>query len=109
MVAKQKSGRATFRVLDALSAPHGEGQILRLRLQSGEPPSIRQLKGSRLRAVSPDGTERELRVEGFVLFGGKPSDARLARTGRLDIHVSYADDVEGPPVSLRWEVRPVAS
>lgn len=98
------SGTATFRVLDAMDAPHG-GRILRLRLQGGEPPSVRSLKGSRMKAVSPDGeAERTFRIDGFALFGGRPSDARLARTGRLDVHVT--DESDGTrPVGLGWEVR----
>lgn len=55
-------------------------------------------------AVSPEGDECRLRVKGFAVFGGKPSDDRLARTGRVDLHVEEID--EGGPVSLRWEVRP---
>ncbi len=58
-----------------------------------------------MRAVSPDGDECLLRVTGFALFGGKPSDDRLMRTGLVDVHV---DEIGGGgPVSLRWEVRPV--
>ena len=94
----------TFRVLDALDAPHG-GRILRLRLEAGEPPTIGDLKGARLEAVSSDGTSRTLRVCGFSITGGCPSDDRLARTGRIDLHVE--DEGDGPPVSLRWKVRPV--
>lgn len=56
-------------------------------------------------AVSLEGDECRLRVKGFAVFGGKPSDNRLARTGRLDVHVEEL----GPdgPVGLRWEVRPL--
>jgi hypothetical protein len=90
-----------FRVLDAMDAPHS-GRILRLRLQSGEAPSIRSLKGAELRAVSPTGQEKRVKVIGFAVFGGKPSDTRLARTGRIDVHVEEKGD--GDPVGLRWEV-----
>lgn len=94
-----------FRVLDALDAPHG-GRILRLRLQSGETPSVRDLRGACIRAVSPGGDERSGRVEGFALFGGKPSDDRLARTGRVDVRVVDEDGQrEGPPIDRKWEVR----
>lgn len=92
-----------FRVLDAMDAPHS-GRILRLRLQSGEAPSIRSLRGAEFRAVSPTGQERRVKVIGFALFGGKPSDTRLARTGRIDVHVQ--EQGEGEPVGLRWEVTP---
>jgi hypothetical protein len=95
---------ATFRVLDALEGPHG-GRILRLRLQSGEAPSIKTLKGARMKAVSPDGAEeRFFRVDGFAVFGGRPSDERLARTGRVDVHVLEEGEPRDPPISLRWEV-----
>jgi len=93
-----------FRVLDAMDGPHS-GRILRLRLQSGEAPSVRSLRGAELLAVSPEGGECRLRVTGFAVFGGKPSDDRLARTGRVDLHVEELDG--GGPVGLKWEVRPV--
>lgn len=54
-------------------------------------------------ARSPDGEECRIRVEGFAVFGGKPSNERLARTGRVDLHI---DEIDGGPVGLRWEVRP---
>lgn len=95
---------ATFRVLDALDAPHG-GRILRLRLQSGEAPSVRALKGARMKAVSPDGSaQRFFRVAGFAAFGGRPSDDRIARSGRVDVHVIEEEAPDAPPISLRWEV-----
>ena len=100
--ASTRSG-VTFRVLDAMDAPHS-GRILRLRLQSGEAPSIKSLKGSTLRATSPEGDACRVRVLGFAAFGGKPSDERLARTGRVDVHVEELDQTG--PVGLRWEVQP---
>lgn len=100
--ATTRSG-VVFRVLDAMDAPH-TGRILRLRLQSGEAPSIKSLRGSTLRAVSPDGDECRVHVLGFAAFGGKPSDERLARTGRVDVQVEELD--ETGPVGLRWEVLP---
>jgi hypothetical protein len=102
MATHRVTDTATFRVLDAMGAPHG-GRILRLRLDSGEAPSIGALKGARWRAKSPDGTtEVEIRINGFAVFGGRPSDKRLARTGRVDVHVSQ--DAGAVPVSARWEV-----
>jgi hypothetical protein len=107
--AKSASGETTtkrgvvFRVLDAMDGPHS-GRILRLRLQSGEAPPVRSLVGSELEAVSPSGSKRRLRVLGFAVFGGKPSDDRLARTGRVDVHIEELG--EGDPIGLRWEVSP---
>ena len=95
---------ATFRVLDVMSGPHG-GKILRLRLLSGEAPSVKALRGARMKAVSPDGrAERTFTVDGFALFGGRPSDKRLARSGRVDVHVLDDEAAGKPPISLRWEV-----
>ena len=93
----------SFRVLDAMDAPHF-GRILRLRLQSGEAPSLRSLKGSEMRAIAPDGRACTFKVLGFALFGGKPSNERLARTGRIDVHVEETGG-EGP-IGLQWEVLP---
>lgn len=102
MANRRDTDHTTFRVLDAMPAPDG-GRILRLRLDSGEAPSVRDLKGARMKAVSPDGgSEVRLRIDGFALFGGTPSDERLARTGRVDVHVVQEDG--GAPVSLRWQV-----
>lgn len=92
-----------FRVLDAMDGPHS-GRILRLRLQSGEAPSIGSLKGSEMIATGPDGGRCKFRVLGFAVFGGKPSNDRLMRTGRVDVHVEELDD--GGPIGLRWEVTP---
>lgn len=104
MTPERTRSATVFRVLDAMDQPHG-GRILRLRIQEGEVPSVKELKGARMRAVSPDGDqERTLRVEGFAVFGGKPSDERLARTGRIDVHVFDEGDDEGDPVGIKWEV-----
>ena len=92
---------ATFRVLDAMDAPHG-GRILRLRLQAGEAPPIKELRGARMRAVSPDGKELTFRIDGFAVFGGRPSDERLARTGRVDVRAWQENADE--PIGLRWQV-----
>jgi len=102
MSTATRSG-VTFSVLDAMDAPHS-GRILRLRLQSGEAPSVRSLRGAEMIATAPDGRECRVRVKGFAVFGGKPSDDRLMRTGRVDVQV----DELGPegPVGISWAVRP---
>jgi len=93
---------ARFLVLDAMEGPFG-GQILRLRLQSGEAPSIRSLKGVRLAARGPRGETASVRVKGFPTFGGKPSDTRFGRTGRVDVLVT-PEEGSPQPVGLQWEV-----
>lgn len=94
----------TFRVIDAFDGPH-RGRILRLRLQDGDPPTVRSMKGARLRAVSPDGVERFARVESFPVFGGVASDERIRRTGRLDVTVTQEGaGADQPEISATWEV-----
>jgi hypothetical protein len=90
-----------FSVIDALDAPHGDGRVLRLRVVDGE-PRVRKLRRARLVASSPDGTSREVRVRGFPVFGGKPSDRRIRETGRVDVHVSDDGATGAPPISRRW-------
>ena len=92
----------SYRVLDAMDAPH-TGRILRLRLQSGEAPPVKSLKGAQMTATAPDGRHCSFRVLGFAVFGGKPSNERFARTGRIDVHIEELD--ENGPIGLRWEVR----
>ncbi|NJD20097.1 MAG: hypothetical protein FIA95_12550 [Gemmatimonadetes bacterium] len=102
MATGTATGRGVaFRVLDAMDAPHS-GRILRLRLHAGEAPSVRALRGARLKARAPDGRSCTLKVVGFALVGGKPSDVRLARTGRVDVRV---EEIDGQgPVDLQWEI-----
>lgn len=95
------SHKSTFRVLESFDHPHG-GRILRLRLQGGEAPSLKELKGATLLARGPDGEEDRIKVGGFALFGGKPSDARLIRTGRIDVVLDQEDGGSGDAVVRRW-------
>lgn len=97
------NGTGTFRVLDVHDGPHG-GMILRLRLQEGDAPSLKTVKSSTLVAEGPDGESTRFEVTGLAVFGGKQSDARLARTGRVDVHVRALDE-GGPRPRLRWNVR----
>jgi hypothetical protein len=58
-----------------------------------------------MKAVSPDGSaQRFFRIAGFATFGGRPSDDRIARSGRVDVHVIEEEAPDAPPISLRWEV-----
>lgn len=96
-------GRLVFRIVDALVAPH-RGRILRLRALEGR-PTVSALEDATLRAVSPDGSEERLvRVLDFSLLGGKPSDERFARSGRVDLVVGPADDRPIDDVDLGWRV-----
>jgi hypothetical protein len=92
MATAEENHKAIFRVLDSMDAPHG-GKLLKLRFESGDTPATCEIKGATLLLASPDGEAScTVRVEAFALFGGRPSDDRLRRTGRVDIHVS---EVEG--------------
>jgi hypothetical protein len=93
----------TFLVVDAMDAPF-RGRVIRLRLQGGQPPAVRDLKGAVLQARSPGKQEEVLRVMGFFLPGGTPSDARFSRTGRIDLMVELEAGDARPEVSSRWEV-----
>jgi hypothetical protein len=97
---RKETDETVFKVVDALDHPHG-GRLLRVRLRGGSPPPpVGQIRGKHLRAVGPDGTESSVRVLGFSLIGGRVSNRRLEKTGRLDLHV---EESEGrSPVSLRW-------
>jgi hypothetical protein len=98
------SERATLRVIDALDHPHG-GRVLRVRALGDQTPTLRQLRGARFRAVSPDGQERRVRVLDFPLFWGKASDERIRATGRVDLRVE--EEAEGSPVAITWELHPI--
>lgn len=102
-MATRQAGRTRFKVLDAMDGPH-EGRILRLRLQEGDAPSVKSLRGATLRAEGPGGRTAEVQVRGFALTGGKPSDERIARSGRVDVHVEGENAGE---IGLQWEVVPV--
>ena len=103
MESVARNHKAIFRVLDSLEAPYG-GSFLKLRFEAGDAPTIRELKRANLRLSSPDGaTSFEVKVHGFPLFGGHPSDDRLHRTGRVDIHVTPLDG-SGGTIGPNWKV-----
>ena len=103
MPAQKQLQKVAFLVIDAMDAPF-RGRIIRLRLQGGHPPASRELKGAVLQAKSPQGEEETLKVVGFFLPGGRPSDARLTRTGRVDLIVEKKDGDDRPIVSAKWEI-----
>ena len=91
--------KSVFSVIDALDHPHG-GRILRLRLRKGEAPAVKELRGGTLIARDEEGDEeKRLSVAGFALFGGRVTDARLARSGRVDVHVR---DAAADAVGVGW-------
>ena len=99
MTPEKQSGPPVFRVIDAMKAPY-RGQILRLRLQSGRTPTLKEMKGGTFTARSPAGEEATVEVVSFSTIGGKPSQGRFERTGRIDV-VAVGDD-GAPPIALRW-------
>ena len=38
------------------------------------------------------------------MFGGRPSDERIRRTGRIDVQVRPEGDPHDAPIGLQWEV-----
>lgn len=103
MAAQEKKHDVTFRIVDALDHPHG-GLILRLRVDSGDPPPVRRIKGARWEVRSPEGEARgEVRVVDFAVLGGKVSDQRLAQTRRLDVHVEVLEEAV-EPIDLQWRM-----
>ena len=103
-MAETKAAKAVFKIIDTYDHPHG-GRILRLRLVKGEAPSLKELKGSSMICTGPDGDQETVTVGGFAVFGGRPTDARFARTGRVDVHVPGQEggDDSGQAVEAGWE------
>ncbi len=103
METPARKHKATFRVLDSFEAPHS-GWFLKLRFEAGDAPTIRELKSATLRVSSPDrATSFEVKVQGFPVFGGHPSDDRLHRTGRVDLHVIVLEGSERA-IGPNWNV-----
>lgn len=102
MSPQNTATQVVFRVIEAMEGPH-RGQILRLRVAKGEVPSVKDLRGARLIARSPGGDRVSLKVTDFSHIGGKPSDNRLQRTGRVDLVVE-PEGKGNPPVARLWDV-----
>ena len=95
--------QTVFCVLDIMCAPH-DGWIMKLRCQPGQSITTRELKGATLQTRSPDGQRHcKIQVNGFVAFGGIPSDSRIRRTGRVDVHV-FPLDGDISAIAPKWEV-----
>jgi hypothetical protein len=90
--SSNNSDIAWFRVLDVIHGPYGS-LTLKLRFDSGELPRIRKLLNTTLTAMAPGKQKSfKIKIEGFPVFGGKPSADRLYRTGRIDFNVSSSDE-----------------
>lgn len=74
---------------------------MRLRLHSGDSPTLRDLKKRKMMAYRGDSDPVQIKIAAFALCGGKPSNPRLARTGRADVHV---DGDEAQAVEAGWEL-----
>jgi hypothetical protein len=95
---------AVFKVIDAMDAPHG-GRMLRLKLIDGMAPSLGEIKGGTFDTKSPEGESGgRIRVDSFAVFGGKASNARFEKTGRVDVQVLGVDRSPSE-IGLRWELR----
>jgi hypothetical protein len=105
MTAQISNGQVTFRVVDAMRGPHA-GWIVRLRLQEGKAPALAAFPGSRWIVEGSDGVRRTLEVLGFPVTGGKPSDARIQGTGRVDLHMAVVEGPDSGEILLRSVVRP---
>lgn len=91
-----------FNVSDALDVPL-RGFLLRLRLVNGEAEARDFGPGTRLRLTAPSGAERIVTITDRSVTGGRNGQARLDKTGQIDVIISsedaYADD---QPVGIGW-------
>ncbi|MEN8375879.1 MAG: hypothetical protein ABFS34_10565 [Gemmatimonadota bacterium] len=93
--------QANFRVSDVYEVPL-RGVMLRLKVSDGR-PSMKAFKpGAALTVSSPDGESRTVRVKDIGLISGRAKQARLDRTGELDVLVSREDGLADPPVEIGW-------
>ena len=95
---------AKYRVSDVSEVPL-RGFILRLRVLEGE-PSMKDLKGGRLRVTGPDGTSRIIEIRDFAVTAGRSSQKRLDRYKEVDVIISAEDALGAPderaPIRLGW-------
>lgn len=95
---------AVFKVIDAMDAPYG-GRLLKLKLIDGMAPTLREIKGGTFDTVSPSGDSGgRVQVEGIAVFGGRATNARFEKTGRVDVQVLGVDRSPSE-ISLQWELR----
>jgi hypothetical protein len=96
---KDGGGPFTFRVSDVVDVPL-RGLLLRLRLVAGSPSMGDLGVGTALRLRSPSGVERDVRVTGHAVTGGRPTQERLDRVRELDVLVE--DGASGEPIEIGW-------
>ena len=102
MARKNSGGTARFNVSDALDVPL-RGFLLRLRLVAGEATAADIGPGARLVLRSPDGVERTVTVVAKSLTGGRNGQARLEKTGQIDVIIPSEEAYQdGRPVGIGW-------
>lgn len=95
-----------FKVSDSANVPY-RGHLLRLKLASGTAPVKALQAGARLRVSGPRGEAGEVSVLGHAAVGGRPTQARLDRTGELDIVIPAEQAiVDGARIEIGWMVGP---
>lgn len=95
-----------LRVSDALEVPL-RGQLLRLKVTSGRARTESVAVGKQLVLRSPSGEEREVTIKAHSITGGELNQARLNRTGELDVVVKPSDvDGTAEPIGIGWLARP---
>lgn len=95
-----------LRVSDALEVPL-RGQLLRLKVTSGQARTDAVAVGKRLVLRSPSGNTREVTIKAHSITGGELSQARLSKTGELDVVVEPAgEDGAAEAVGIGWVARP---
>lgn len=102
MTTEKTGGTPRFNVSDALDVPL-RGFLLRLRRVAGD-LAVKDLgPGTRLLLRSPDGLERTVTVVAKSLTGGRNTQARLEKTGQVDLIISAEDAyLDGRPVGVGW-------
>jgi hypothetical protein len=100
--AKRRSEGYRFRVSDAMEMPH-RGYLLRLRKVDGNPSASDVKVGATLRLAAPDGRSRVITIADHSVTQGKGGQARLDRTGELDIVIGRQDGwIDDAPVGIGW-------
>lgn len=95
-----------FKVSDSLNIPY-RGHLLRLKLASGTAPAKELGVGARLRVSGPRGEAGEVSVLGHAAMGGRLTQARLDRTGELDIVIPAEQaSIDGERIDIGWTVGP---